>query len=168
MRNTNDYLDSKGVSFMSALTLGKRHTLRTSYLSDNAGGFTLLELLVVVAIIGVLAAIAIPTYHNYVDKAQVTVAISTLDAIRKNFESFHIDYQKYPVEPINFTAGHPTSGQDAEGDDVFSTMMLDQIDNDITDIIYNTVINGYIVTAKAKDKKQTALILTPLAISKAP
>ena len=122
-----------------------------------------MELLVVVAIIGALAAIAIPMYSNYVDKAQVAVAISTLDNIRKNFESFHIDNQEYPAKPIDFN-----TGLDANLNTVFSAVLRGQINEDLTEPYYNTAINGYYVTAKARDKKQTMLTLTPIEISKAP
>ena len=49
-------------------------------------GFTLIELMIVVAIIGVLAAIAIPMYQNYVAKSQLTVALAELEGAKTQYE----------------------------------------------------------------------------------
>jgi type IV pilus assembly protein PilA len=49
-------------------------------------GFTLIELMIVVAIIGILAAIAIPAYQNYITKSQVTRAVAELGAIKTAYE----------------------------------------------------------------------------------
>jgi len=123
-------------------------------------GFTLIELLVVVAIIGTLAAIAIPAYNNYIDTAKRTIAISTMDTVRKTFESFHIDYQLYPTAPLDML-----NGTDSSGRSIFTGTLLEQIKNDIVFVSYNSVTGSYTFKAEAKNKERTLITLTPAAIT---
>ncbi|MBT5228717.1 MAG: prepilin-type N-terminal cleavage/methylation domain-containing protein [Methylococcales bacterium] len=52
----------------------------------NQSGFTLIELMIVVAIIGILASIAIPAYQDYIAKAQFTSALSEISPYKTKLE----------------------------------------------------------------------------------
>jgi len=54
-------------------------------------GFTLIELMIVVAIIGILVSIALPAYQNYVARSQTAEAITLLDSARTNVKIAFID-----------------------------------------------------------------------------
>jgi type IV pilus assembly protein PilA len=54
----------------------------------SRNGFTLIELMIVVMIIGVLSSIAIPQYQNYVKKSQLGAALATIAALKINAEDY--------------------------------------------------------------------------------
>ena len=66
-----------------------------AYSRRNSTGFTLIEVMIVVAIVGILAAIAIPSYRDYVRRGQLTDATSTLSSLRVQMEQFYQDNRTY-------------------------------------------------------------------------
>ncbi|TAJ93263.1 MAG: pilin [Gammaproteobacteria bacterium] len=52
-------------------------------------GFTLIELMIVVAIIGILAAVAIPAYNNYIARAQVSEAVMLTSGLKTPLAQYH-------------------------------------------------------------------------------
>ena len=60
-------------------------------------GFTLLELLVVIVIIGLLAAYVGPKYFSQLGKSEVTVAKAQIEAFEKSLDTFRLDVGRYPT-----------------------------------------------------------------------
>jgi general secretion pathway protein G len=63
----------------------------------TSGGFTLLELLVVMVIIGLLAGFVAPRYFSQVGKSRVKAASAQIDALDKALEQFRIDAGRLPT-----------------------------------------------------------------------
>jgi type IV pilus assembly protein PilA len=69
----------------------------------NQQGFTLIELMIVVAIIGILAAIAIPAYQDYTIRAQVSEGLNLSGAAKAAVTEYYQDQGAFPAD--NATAG---------------------------------------------------------------
>jgi len=62
------------------------YNLKQGFIMQMQKGFTLIELMIVVAIVGVLAAVALPAYQNYVQKSQTAVALAEISAGRTAYD----------------------------------------------------------------------------------
>ena len=67
-------------------------------------GFTLLELLVVVVIIGLLAGLVAPRYFGQVGKSEVNVAKAQIDALEKALDQYRLDTGHYPSTEVGLAA----------------------------------------------------------------
>ncbi len=66
-------------------------------LRNNQNGFSLVELMIVIVIIGVLAAVAVPVYSNNVKKARMSEADASLGAIRTELRLYYGANGEYPT-----------------------------------------------------------------------
>ena len=67
-------------------------------------GFTLLELLVVVLIIGLLAGFVAPRYFGQVGKSEINVARAQIDALEKALDQYRLDTGHYPTTELGLLA----------------------------------------------------------------
>jgi len=73
-------------------------------------GFTLIELMIVVAIIGILAAVAIPAFMDYMKKSKKTEASLQLNKIGKNAKTMYIEKQTYATVSLPVPQPLPMRG----------------------------------------------------------
>jgi type IV pilus assembly protein PilA len=105
-------------------------------------GFTLIELMLVVAILGILVAIAIPTYQDYVRRAHVVEALELASAAKGLVSEYYVNHGAFPAD--NVTAGL-ASAVSIAGNAVNQVSVV----NGVINILFNDRLNG------------TTMVLTP-------
>lgn len=75
----------------------------------TAKGFTLIEVMIVVAIVAILAAIALPAYSEHTRRAKITEATSQLADLRVRMEQYFLDNRTYQGAGTNCGVTMPTS-----------------------------------------------------------
>lgn len=72
----------------------------------NTRGFTIVELLIVIVVIGILAAITIVAFNGIQDRAKFTQKRTDLASINKALRMYYADVGSYPISPSTPTAGN--------------------------------------------------------------
>lgn len=85
-------------------------------------GFTMIELMLVVAVIGILAAIAIPQYQNYVIRARVAEGLTLAMPAQRAVSDFYARWGRFPVD----NAGAGIAASEAHRGSYVASIAIDQ------------------------------------------
>ncbi|MBH6306660.1 pilin [Neisseria meningitidis] len=101
-------------------------------------GFTLIELMIVIAIVGILAAVALPAYQDYTARAQVSEAILLAEGQKSAVTEYYLNHGEWPAN--NSSAGVATSSKikgkyvkevEVKNGVVTATMLSSGVNNEI-------------------------------------
>lgn len=125
-------------------------------------GFTLVELLIAIVIIGILASMAIVRYINLQDKSRVAAATFDLDLVRKLLAVYATDYGAYPAAAASYN-DLKLQLVDPQG----NTYGVIPVSNTFQWNSYQLDTDGeYIIQVTVPNRSPTTLVVTPDRITR--
>lgn len=132
-------------------------------MKDNQGGFTLVELIVVIAIIGILASVLMPKFTGFTDRAKKTEVMSDAKHIYTAFETIKVETNEYPVaDDVDYTKAAKSQFKDlipkadvTNSDGNSGVVTLGPDDNIFT---YKKTVKGVAFTAICDDKGEITVL----------
>jgi type IV pilus assembly protein PilA len=116
-------------------------------------GFTLIELMIVVAIIGILAAIAIPAYQDYTIRSQVTEGLNLASAVKASVAEYYAQNGAWPTALVGNVAGSlgytvQPSGKYVSGVDIPASGTINITYSSVAPFQANNNVNGQILSLR--------------------
>ncbi|EMT1341900.1 pilin [Neisseria gonorrhoeae] len=103
-------------------------------------GFTLIELMIVIAIVGILAAVALPAYQDYTARAQVSEAILLAEGQKSAVTEYYLNHGIWPKDNTSAGVANPTEIKgkyvqkvEVNNGVVTATMASSNVNNEIKD-----------------------------------
>jgi prepilin-type N-terminal cleavage/methylation domain-containing protein len=101
-------LDGFVVFFWICGYRGYNNCVRGHIFNSRGGAFTLIEILIVVILLGVLAAIVVPSFSNTTEDAQLTTCLTNLKIIQGSMNLYHVRNGRYPTTTDELSTVYPT------------------------------------------------------------
>ncbi len=87
-------------------------------------GFTLVELVITIAIVIILSVVSVPIYRNYTDKAKMSEAYGIMGTWLSAQKAYYSEYGYFARNNVGFTSYEPNLGIDARGNKYFTWFRL--------------------------------------------